>query len=218
MKGNRMPCENQDIATFEVCGKYDIPVLRGGDYELDGVQFIGFNSAKKEKERFGKGLHFFEDDYRFDRLWRSPLKYLRLIEQYSVVMTPDYSLYINDPVALQIYNHYKKHWLGALWQSMGCKVIPTITWGDPKSFEWCFDGEPKNSIIAVSSVGMQQGRLRKNLFDDGWNEMLLRLEPKTIIFHGIIPEKCRECNAKIIEIETFTKKFEKMKNGGMENG
>lgn len=53
---------------------------------------------------------------------------------------------------MKIYNHYRKHWLGAYWQDNGITVIPTISWSDKESFGWCFDGELVGGTVAVSSV------------------------------------------------------------------
>lgn len=119
-------------------------------------------------------------------------------------MTPDFSLYTDFPKVLQIYNHYRKMWLGALWQSYGYKVIPTIAWSDKDSFDWCFDGVPKGTTVAVSSVGTQRNKNTKRAFIGGWNEMLKRLEPETVIFHGSVPQ---ECNANIVKIKSFSDKF-----------
>lgn len=54
----------------------------------------------------------------------------------------------------------------------------------PDSYEWCFDGEPKNSVVAVSNIGCVKDSGLKKMFDDGYNEMLKRLSPKKILFYG----------------------------------
>lgn len=126
-------------------------------------------------------------------------------------MTPDFSLYTDFPRALQIYNHYRKHWLGAFWQSLGFSVIPTIAWSDKDSFKWCFDGVPKKSTVAVSSVGTQRSKDAKRLFLNGWDEMICRLEPETVIFYGEMP---KECNADVIRIKAFQERFKEVKTDG----
>lgn len=199
-------CENLNIEQFETEGKYHIPILEPYNYEP--TEFIGFNFAKSAKNKKDKGLHFFIDDYQFERLWREPNAYLKLLSEFHSIMTPDFSLYQDYPKAIQIYNHYRKHWLGAYWQSLGFKVIPTIAWSDKDSFEWCFDGVPKGATVAVSSVGTQRSKETKQAFLDGWNAMLERLEPETVIFQGNIP---KECNANIIRIKSFTDKFKEVK-------
>ena len=199
-------CENLNIMQFDTEGEYNTPILE--PYKYEPTEFVGFNYARSAKNKKEKGLHFFVDDYQFERLWREPLAYVNLIGEFHSIMTPDFSLYTDYPKALQIYNHYRKHWLGALWQSRGYKVIPTIAWSDRASFEWCFDGTPKGATVAVSSVGTQRSKETKELFIDGWREMLCRLEPETIVFYGKIP---RECDGNIVQIKSFQEKFKEVK-------
>lgn len=158
-------CENLNIAQFETIGQYDIPVLKPFDYFH--TEFIGFNFAKSAKQKKDKSIHFFIDDYQFERLWRSPAAYVDLLGNFQCVMTPDFSLYTDYPKAIQIYNHYRKQWLGAFWQALGLNVIPTVAWSNVDSFDWCFDGVPKGATVAVSSVGTQKSKKTKELFKIG---------------------------------------------------
>ncbi len=119
-------------------------------------------------------------------------------------MSPDFSTYTDFPKAIQIYNHYRKHWVGAYLQMHSIDVIPTISWSNNESFEWCFDGEPINGVVAVSSVGCMNSKKRKELFMAGYREMINRLHPETIIFYGQIPE---ECTGNIVQIKAFQEKY-----------
>lgn len=202
-------CENMNYPQFETEGKFDTPILKPHQYVP--TEFVGFNYARTSKNKSEKGIHFFLDDYQFERVWREPMAYIDLLAQYQCVMTPDFSLYMDYPKALQIYNHWRKHWLGALWQAFGISVIPTIAWSDKDSYKWCFDGIPKNSTIAVSSVGTQNNKQSKTAFLDGWFECVDRLAPETIIFYGTIPE---ECNGNIVRIKAFQEKFKEVKTDG----
>ena len=150
------------------------------------------------------GIHFFLDDYQFMRLWNNPERYIDLLKKFNCVLSPDFSLYADYPTALQIYNHYRKHWLAAYWQMYGIEVIPTICWSNEKSFEWCFDGEPKHSTVAVSSIGTQNNKTAKELFLKGYNEMMKHLQPETVIFYGKVLE---ECAGNIINIKSFQEKI-----------
>lgn len=151
---------------------------------------------------------FFLDDYQFQRLWNTPDRYIEKLQNFNCVLSPDFSLYTDYPTALQIYNHYRKHWIGAYLQLYGIEVIPTICWSDEKSFEWCFDGEPIGGTVAVSSVGTQKNKIAKELFLKGYKEMIERLQPETIIFYGRVPEECEE---NIINIKSFQEKFRRSK-------
>lgn len=70
--------------------------------------YVSFNCAKSTKSKKDKCVHFFIDDYQFERVWRSPLQYIDLLSEFHSVMTPDFSLYTDYPKAIQIYNHYRK--------------------------------------------------------------------------------------------------------------
>lgn len=91
-------------------------------------------------------------------------------------------MYTDFPVAVQIMQHYKKHWVARFWQENGINVVPTICWSTTESYEWCFDGEPHNSVVAVSNIGCSRKPEIRKLFDDGYNEMLSRLNPSKILF------------------------------------
>lgn len=188
-------------------GVFDIPSINATT-DIEGLDnLIGFNYALSSK-RNDCGIHFFLDDYQFTRLWNNPERYVELLQRFPFVLSPDFSLYSDYPLALQIYNHYRKHWLSAYWQLYGIKVIPTICWSDVSSFNWCFDGEPRNSIVAVSSVGTQQNKKAKELFLCGYNEMMKRLEPTTVLFYGYVPE---ECKGYIVKVKSFQEKFRRFK-------
>lgn len=133
--------ENAEKEIFDGVGEFNIPVIKPEKYHQ--VKWVGFNSAKTTQKREGKGVHHFVDDYQFVREWTNIDKYVRMFQQFDFVMSPDFSTYADFPKALQIYNHYRKHWIGAYLQLHGVHVIPTISWSTPDSYSWCFDGEPK---------------------------------------------------------------------------
>lgn len=203
---NTRSYENLERRIFPGVGPFGIPQIEPVEYE-GGYEFIGFNYAKSCKAPADKGVHFFLDDYQFTRLWASIDRYIPMLSQFRYVMTPDFSTYIDFPKAIQIYNHYRKHWVGAYLQEAGISVIPTISWSTPDSFEWCFDGEPEGSTVAVSSVGCMKSRESKRLFVEGYTEMVRRLHPEKIIFYGDVPS---ECIGNIVRIKAFQDKFKEV--------
>ena len=152
------------------------------------VAWVSFNLIRQQRAKSGKGIHFFVHDYQFERIWNRPEVNAELIRQYDAVMTPDFSLYTDWPVAVQKWNHYRKHVLGAWWQKMGMTVYPTISWSDDDSFDWCFDGEPEHSTVCVSSVGVMASPVTRQAFRKGYDAMMERLQPETILFFGKVPE------------------------------
>lgn len=173
-------------ACFVGEGEYRIPRIMP-ETELYIKDWIGFNYvATTKKQRELTGVHFYIWDYQFERIWNQPLRYAKTLKEFGAVLTPDFSTYLDFPKAIQIFNHYRKHWCGAYWQSLGATVIPTIGWGDHDSYSWCFDGEPQGGIVSVSNVGIMKDKEARKLFMDGYKEMLIRLQPKEVLFFGHI--------------------------------
>lgn len=181
--------ENLDKFTFPSVGRYDIPQIEPVTEYPQG-EFIPMNYAKTAKDPGSKIVHCFVDDYQFTRFWNRPDDYIPMLSRFSAVCSPDFSTYTDMPMAMQIYNHYRKHWLAAYWQLHGITVYPTISWSTPESYEWCFDGEPVGGIVAVSSVGTQKNAESKRLFLQGYEEMIKRLDPTWVIFYGHVPLEC----------------------------
>ena len=183
---------NLELGLFPLDGPLGIPKLVPAHLN-DCIPWIPFNCVMSDRQREAHGVHFFIDDYLFQRAWNDPCRYAHMLSGYQAVMTPDFSMFTDYPVAVQLYNHWRKHQLGAYWQSLGLTVIPSICWSDHDSYAWCFDGEPVGGTVAVSSVGTQKNPLARTLFLDGYAEMMRRLQPKKIIFFGDVPAECTGC-------------------------
>lgn len=177
--------ENTNKGIFTGVGEFDIPELaRSGVDDIEECKFIGFNYAKQVKNPENYIVHFFLDDYQFLRLWNKPQNYIELFRKFKAILSPDFSLYTDYPKALQIYNHYRKMWLSAYYQSEGVRVIPTQCWSDEESYKFCFDGMPFDSMVAISSVGTQMNKESKELFTKGFNRMVECLAPSKVILFG----------------------------------
>lgn len=205
-KTNSIAYENLNRRLFDGAGEYGIPQIQPEIFEGE-CEFVGFNYARgKVSHEDRKAVHFFLDDYQFNALWQNVDKYVDKLSRFRYVLTPDFSTYTDYPKAIQIYNHYRKHWIGAYLQECGCHVIPTISWSTQDSYNWCFDGEPKGGTVAVSSVGCMNSSGKKCLFLSGYDAMMERLHPESIIFYGKVPD---ECKGNIVRIKAFHNKFSK---------
>ncbi|HEP3392661.1 TPA: DUF4417 domain-containing protein [Streptococcus pyogenes] len=162
-------------------GKYDMPVLEGVDHIPSDLQ--GFNYVLNKPDT-SKGVHFFLDDYQFERIWQRPDFYIEKLLDFDCVLTPDFSLYIDMPVAMQVWNIYRSRLIGQIMQDYGITVIPTVSWAYKSSFDFCFDGLPKNATLAVSTIGVKQDKEQFRIWVDGMDEMIKRLTPKRIIVYG----------------------------------
>lgn len=173
---------NKNIYPYFKNDLYEIPIV-WDDYilpENEEIIFRGFN----EKPKKDTICHFFLHDYQFERVWNKPKKYLNKLKEYKAVLTPDFSLFTDYPIAVQIWNTYRNRWLGAYWQHNGIDVIPTISWSTKESYDFCFNGIKKNSIVAISTLGCLRNKDSTKLFVDGYNEMIKQLSPEYIFIYG----------------------------------
>lgn len=199
---------NLAYAQFPGIGKYDIPEIEPIQSVPDVSEWIGFNYVMSDKKPQGKGVHFFVDDYQFERIWNNPDAYIEKLKKYECVLAPDFSPYGDMPLITQMFNHYRKHWVAAYWQSKGITVIPTIRCStDERSLEWYLDGEPKNCPVAYSSMWIREDR--EDIYEAGKKEyenMIAALDPTQIIVYGKIFPFMDNEKDKIIRIERFTEK------------
>lgn len=88
-------------------GVYGIPIIQQVR-EVHKVQtWKRFCSVKSRGVNEQTGIHFFTQDYQFQRVWMKPDTYMPLLKKAACVLSPDFSLYTDMPVAMQIYNHYR---------------------------------------------------------------------------------------------------------------
>ena len=170
-------------------------------------EMIPFNLAKATTKS-NKGIHFFLDDYQFERVWNDPFKYVSLFKCYAFITSPDFSLFTNMPKVMQMWNKYRSMWLSVFFSNYGIKVVPTIQWSDTDSYDWCFDGLPCYGTIAVSSVGCLKNKKSKELFLKGYSKAIESLNPTQVIFYGKVPREITE-RGNLVIIEPFQSCFDK---------
>ena len=134
-------------------------------------------------------IHFYCDDQHFDSsknsIWLYPENALGIIQHFSGLITPDYSTYADFPDPIKRYNTYRMRSFGCWCASKGISVINNVRWGTPETWEYCFDGIEKNSVIAIGTVasGLKELDNRPDFYE-GFIEVIRILTPKTIIIYG----------------------------------
>jgi len=169
---------------FTNVGKFDMPLIKNQYIDLNEIKLMKFSNARySDVKNKNKTIQFFTYDYKFNYLYSKSGLAVEKLKQYYCLLTPDFSLYADMPLALQIKNTFKNRWLGAYWQSLGLKVIPTVGWSDERSFDFCFDGIEDGSIVAVSTHGNKRAKV-KDAFMLGYNKMLKIIKPSAIICYS----------------------------------
>jgi len=185
---------------FSKTGKLGLPLIKKQNIDVDKIELWNFTKTKLDDvENSHKTIHFFTYDWHFDKVYYKPEVALEKLEQYYAILTPEFSTYKNMPLVLQAYSTFKNRWCGAYWQSMGKLVVPTIAWGTPASYEFCFDGVEQGSVVAVSTYTREDNKVA---FLDGYNKMLEVIKPTAIICYG---EPFSEMKGNIKAISPFDK-------------
>lgn len=179
---------------FKSVGMFKLPLVKKQEISLEDVKLIGYDKIN-QSNNYDKIVHFFLDDYRFESIYNNPENKVETLKKYKAVLTPDFSMFVEMPIALQLFSTFKNRWVGAYLQEQGISVIPTVRWGDLTSFNFCFDGIEKGSIVAVSTIGIKK---EKSHFILGYNEMLSRIKPSKIICYG---KPFDEMKGDIIEVD-----------------
>lgn len=160
---------------------WQMPVIKNNGYIPKDL--IGFNYAKTSENK-ETGIHFYVDDYQFERIWNAPEKYVEVLMDYSCILSPDFSLYMDMPMPMKIWNIYRSRFIGAYYQSKGLRVIPTISWAEKETFAFCFKGIPKGSIVSISTIGVKRDEEALQIWKDGVTEMIKQIQPSAILIYG----------------------------------
>ena len=170
-----------DYDPRKVAGAYDLPILKRCDYIPE--KLIGFNYLLSTEAR-DAGIHFFIDDYQFERVWNTPGIYVEKLLAFPCVCTPDFSLYMDMPKAMKIWNVYRSRLIGQMMQTMGINVIPTLQYAGADTLDWCFDGIEGGGTVAVSTVGVMKDAAARKTWAAGMERALQQIKPKTVVCYG----------------------------------
>lgn len=169
---------------FPSSNEHQIPDLAPTDFVPTSLAAWNMPRHRNHAAITGGAIHFFLDDYRFETAWTAPERLLPRVMAVGAALTPDFSLWRDMPRAAQIWNTYRSRWCGAYWQSQGAQVIPTACWAGPDTFDFCFDGIPERSIVAISSVGIRANEIDKALYRAGIEELIRRTDPQLLLCYG----------------------------------
>ena len=182
--------DNLFKANMPIVNEWGIPETRPFTENLDGIQWIPYDIINKYKGMDNIGVHFYIDDYKFNGVWTNPDKWLEVLRQFKAVITPDFSVYTDMPRAQQLWNHYRRQWLGKYWQDNGINIVSDVCWHIGNLQDWHILGIPKGTTIARSwsSNQMKQERL------DDFVEIIKQLEPHKVYI------KCSKKDEKMLKL------------------
>ena len=190
-------------------GYIELPKIKTSNFIPD--KLVSFSKAmSKTWTDFDCWVMFYEHDIKFERLWRNPKQYLSKLKKFKGIISPDFSLYRNMPLCMQMWNTYRGRALSVWLQDNGVEIIPNVRFNDERTYKFCFDGIEKFKTIAVGTHGCIKRKEDIIFFKVGLAQLVQRLSPKTIIVYGSAPDSIfkpyKDMGIKII---TFESEFSK---------
>lgn len=147
-------------------------------------------------------IDFFIDDYRFEGLWNAFVhcirlddptienfwrrmdSYMSVLHRAAGVISTDYSMLPEMLPDQRNWNCAKNRITAYYLEKSGVPTIPVATWCSADDFDWCFDGLPEDSTIAISTNGcLSTPQGVKTLFE-GAAELERQKQPWLVVICG----------------------------------
>ncbi len=195
------------VSNAILLGKYGLPRLNRTNFIPHDL--VPFNMAITEKEPQNKWLHFFVDDYQFERLWNFPKRYIDLLNRYEGVITPDFSMYLSMPKAQQIWNCYRNRALAYWLQNNGINIVPVVEWAEHSDLDWCLDGLPLHGTLAIGTYGCNKTGVDRYGLIKGVEKICNTLLPENIVIYGKEIKSINSLCSNVIWVENYCQTIKK---------
>ena len=213
-------CNPELVAGARFDGIFQIPVIEKPDRIIVPKYIVPFSERNRASDA-NVAIGFQEMDVRFADVLIDPNRYVEDFGRFSVLISPDCSLYRDSPLAVQITNVYRNRAIGGYFQRRGQYVIPQIRWGNEWTYtkkvlpeKIAFLGAPKHSILAISTYGCIRHREDKVHFKAGLEAMLETLEPEVVLVYGSMPDPVFEDYRHLTEFVQY-ENWMRLRHGGV---
>ena len=141
--------------------------------------------VKRELDKKNCWVHFFTDDYMFEKYWNNPFGGLKTLQEFGGAIMPDFSTYPDWPTAVNLWQVYRANWLARFWQENGVKVVPIISQILSKHYttEVVLSGTPKGMPVCTMYYPSFSDDL-KQWFYKGLREAIDFLRPPWVMVYG----------------------------------
>lgn len=143
-------------------------------------------TAKFPPEASGGILAFYVDDWRFESVWTDAVMFAEDAKAFGwgAMVSPDFSVWRDDPAAVQLWNIYRSRWVARYWQEVGIPVIPSLNWSDERSYEFAHLGIPNNLPVVSVQCRTTRSRAGRDYFVKGLADAIEQLQPENVLIYG----------------------------------
>ena len=152
---------------------------------------VSFREIQKIIDTKDKVVHFYIDDFWFEKLWTNADRYIPQLKCFPFVIMPDFSVFNYMPEPMQHWNRYRSMALGYYLSSKGVRIIPSL--GVLTRYDiWTLYGVPMHSTVAVCTNGRIKKPLERKTFVECLQTQIQILQPTNLIMVGYIPKEYDE--------------------------
>lgn len=144
----------------ELDGKYGFPAL--SEYNASPSKTVDIHRSKKLIQVKDLNLNFFVHDYMLNPIWNNTDKYIEHLKCFGSVCGFDFTIDVNSPLALQIYNKYRNHVLSWYLQIMALKSFQRLIYFPIALTGFMMDCRIILRFVAVRRAGHIVGRRNRN--------------------------------------------------------
>lgn len=183
------------VETAVFTGHLEIPLIKTPSEFIIPYKMIPFSERNKSKN-YEEFVCFYEHDIRFRDILTATKEQIDSIKKFKGIISPDFSLYYDMPLVLQMTNTYLNRQIGHYLQTQGIYVIPNVRWGDERSYTriiqneipFAFLGIEKHGIYSIGTYGCCKTTENKHHLREGLRSFIKEIEPKIILVYGAMPD------------------------------
>ena len=169
----------------------DVPLTTYPAEDLQGAPQLYIYGANGFDERVAKRvICFYTEDWRFERIWSESVESLKTIVPLKPAgfISPDFSLWADDPLVVQMWNIYRARWISRYWQAAGLKLIPSLATSTNKAcYEFAYEGFPKKpSLMAMQlRAGGYKDKVQVNSVMTEVAQLIEQVAPQRLMLYGV---------------------------------
>ncbi len=174
---------------FPVVGEWQMPLLPAPSLDTSPSHFAPYDKRAANEEPSSTLLHGYTANRKLQSQLTRPHEWSERFEGFWGTVTPDFSMWVDDPLDIKVFATRMSRSVGAFHASRGHRVLPGIRWTGPADYAFCFDGITRGSAVSVSNYGSWRDPEMRDRFLIGLPVMVEVLEPSVVFVHGTMDHR-----------------------------
>ncbi|MBR1831967.1 MAG: DUF4417 domain-containing protein [Ruminiclostridium sp.] len=167
---------------------YGIPFIEQQNIDISGLNNTKWlinlkNANASDKYADKKIVHSFCYDDVLLRAYNNPIGYLKKVAPYYAVTSFEFSMHEKMDFRHILGATYDNRWIGAFMQANGKKVIATVGWVTPDTYNICFAGLRNGATFIISTLSVNNSTCM-SVFMDGYYNLRDRFPDSKLICVG----------------------------------